>query len=63
MVKKGISWPWRANERDVESIHSKPGHFGWHRYNFNQAQEPAGPQMRTTASAKLDDQLCHSGFH
>ncbi|GKB41326.1 PAC motif-containing protein [Tanacetum coccineum] len=63
MVKEGISWPLKANEREVESVHSKLGHFGSHQYNFHQAHEPAGPQTRPSSSAKLDDMLCHSGFH
>lgn len=56
MGTKGISWPWKGNETENESVKAKLGHFGWHRVNVNQAHE-LGPQ---TSSTKLDCQLCEN---
>ncbi|XP_071721209.1 uncharacterized protein [Rutidosis leptorrhynchoides] len=50
MSKKGKVWPLIANERKDESL-------GWHRFNVNQAHQQ-GPQMSSSASAKVNCQLC-----
>nr|GEW98812.1 PAC motif-containing protein [Tanacetum cinerariifolium] len=59
--RKGFSWPWKENKGEVESIYAKLGYFGWHQLNVIQAHKPV-PQMRSSASAELDCQLCVDNY-
>ncbi|XP_071690808.1 uncharacterized protein [Rutidosis leptorrhynchoides] len=52
--KTGMIWPWIANEKQDESLVSN---VGWHHFNVNQAHQH-GPQMSSSASAKVVCQLC-----
>ncbi|XP_071685640.1 uncharacterized protein [Rutidosis leptorrhynchoides] len=42
--KKRTVWPWKGNEREVESLNAKLGYFGWQRLEANHEHE-LGPHI------------------
>lgn len=52
MGKKGITWPWKGNEREGGSSDSKTGRFGLH-WLHNDQEHESGQQ---TSSSKVESQ-------